>query len=153
IGLFLNTLPVRAVDSSNQAALEADEVDLAKVESGGQIIFVSSGQRAAGFHSIDGDRRTVFQFATSDPRPTMIVKLTESRPIHRVSVVPGSQSRKIDVYLLDELPRDLYDLDKSQPLTSIVDLLVGREASVEFAPRKARYLVLRWTSATTGSLK
>jgi len=149
VGLFLNALPVRAVDSSNQAALEADEVDLAKLQSGGQIVLVSSGQRPAGFHSIDDDRRTVFQFASSDPRPTVIVKLTDSKPIHRVSVVPGSESVKVDVYLLNELPRDPSDLDKVTPLTSIIDLAVGKEASVDFAPHLARYVAFRWTLAST----
>jgi len=116
---------------------------------------ITSGQRAATSHAIDNDRRTVFQFSTSDPRPTVVVKLTESKPIHRVSVVPASESLKVDVYLLDELPRDLSNLDKIKPLTSIVDLVVGREAAVDFAPQKARYVVLRWTLSTTavGPLK
>src|SRR5438067_5051032 len=105
IGLFFNVSPIRATDVSNQAVVDADDVDLAKVQSGGQIVLVSSGQRPARFQAIDDDRRTVFQFSNSDPRPTVIVKLTESKPIHRVSVVPGSESLKVDVYLLDELPR------------------------------------------------
>ena len=149
VGLFLNALPVRAADSSNQAVLEADEVDLAKLQSGGQIVFVSSGQRPAGFHSIDDDRRTVFQFSGSDPRPTVIVKVIDSKPIHRVSVVPGSESKKVDVYLLNELPRNPADLDKENPLTSIVDLVVGKEAAVDFSPQRARYVALRWTLAST----
>ena len=148
VGLFLNALPVRAVDSSNQASLEADEVDLAKLQSGGQIVLVSSGQRPAGFHSIDDDRRTVFQFASSDSHPTVVVKVTDSKPIHRVSVVPGSESVKVDVYLLNELPRDLSDLEKDKPLTSIVDLAVGKEAAVDFPPQRARYVALRWTLAS-----
>ena len=149
VGLFLNTPPVRAVDSSNQATLDADEVDLAKLQSGGQIVLVSSGQRLVWFHSIDDDRRTVFQFADSDPRPTVIVKVTDAKPIHRVSVVPGSASPKVDVYLLNELPRDLSDLDKDKPLTSILDLAVGKEAAVDFSPQRARYVALRWTLAPT----
>ena len=151
VGLFLNALPVRAVDSSNQASLETDEVDLAKLQSGGQIVLVSSGQRPAGFHSIDDDRRTVFQFASSDSHPTVVVKVTDSKPIHRVSVVPGSESVKVDVYLLNELPRDLSDLEKDKPLTSIVDLAVGKEAAVDFPPQRARYVALRWTLAANAS--
>ena len=151
IGLFFNISPVCAADTSNQAVVDADDVDLAKIQSGGQIVLVSSGQRLALSHAIDDDRRTVFQFSTSDPRPTLVVKLTESKPIHRVSVVPGSECRKVDVYLLDELPRDLSDLDKIEPLTSMVDLVVGKEASVDFAPHKARYVALRWTLAGTAS--
>jgi hypothetical protein len=145
IGLSLSTLSIRAADQSNQILLEADDVDLAKVQAGGQIIFVSSGPRRASFQAIDGDRRTVFQFSVSDARPTAIVKLTEAKPVHRVSLVPGSQSRKVDIYLLNELPRNPSELDQTEPLTSIVDLVAGREASAEFAPQRARYLVLRWT--------
>lgn len=145
IGLFFNISAVRAVEASNQALVDADDIDLAKVQSGGRVVLISSGQRPAGFHAIDDNRRTVFQFSNSDPRPTVVVKLTENKPIHRVSVVPGSESLKVDVYLLDELPRDPSDLDKIKPVTSIVDLAVGREASVEFAPQKASYVALRWT--------
>jgi hypothetical protein len=155
IGLFFNVSTIRAADASNQAVDSGDDIDLAKVQSGGQVVFVSSGQRLVISHAIDDDRRTVFQFSTSDPRPTVVVKLTESKPIHRVSVVPGSECRKVDVYLLNELPRDPSDLDRIKPLTSIVDLVVGREAAVDFAPQQARYVALRWTlsPAAVGPLK
>lgn len=156
IGLFFSISPLRAADQVNQPIIvDADDVDVAKVQSGGQIILISSGQRPAGFHAIDDDRRTVFQFSNSDPRPTVIVKLNDTKPVHRVSVVPGSESQKIDVYLLDELPRDVVALNKIQPLASIVDLAVGSEASVDFAPQRARYVALRWTLAAnaTGPLR
>jgi hypothetical protein len=64
-------------------------------------------------------------------------------------VVPGSASSKVDVYLLDELPRNPSELDKSTPLTSIVDLVVGKESAVDFPPQPARYIALRWTPALT----
>ena len=123
-------------------------MDLAKVLAGGKVVFVSSGSRPIGFQAIDDERRTTFQFSNSDPRPTLIVELEKIRPVHRVSVVPGSQSLKVDVYLLTKRPRNLSDLDKIELLTSIVDLVVGREAAVDFAPQRARYVVLRWTLAT-----
>jgi hypothetical protein len=150
IALSLNSLSIYAADRSHDSPIEVDDVDLAKLQSGGQVVFVSSGQRPASFHSIDDDRRTVFQFASSDPRPIVIVKITDSKPIHRVSVVPGSASSKVDVYLLDELPRNPSELDKSTPLTSIVDLVVGKEAAVDFPPQPAHYVALRWTPALTG---
>ena len=34
----------------------------------------------------------------------------------------------------------------TSPPASIVDLAIGREAVVDFAPRKARYVMLRWTA-------
>jgi hypothetical protein len=147
IGLCLNSLPLRADDTLNRVVVEADDVDVAKIQFGGQIAFASSGQRTAVSHAIDDDRRTVFLFSSSDPRPTLIVKLNDSKPIHRVCVVAGSQSEKVDIYLLDKVPNDPSELDKTKPVTSIVDLGVARDAVADFAPRTARYVALRWTLA------
>ena len=136
--------PIRAAETSNRVVVTAEDVDLAKIQSGGQVVFVSSGQRPAVSHAIDDDRRTVFLFSLSDPRPTLIVKVTESKPVHRVSVVVGSEAGKVDVYLLDKVPRDPSDLGKAKSVASIVDLAVAREAVVDFAPQNARYVALRW---------
>jgi hypothetical protein len=136
--------PIRAAETTNRVVVTAEDVDLAKTQSGGQIVYVSSGQRPAVSHAIDDDRRTVFLFSSSDPRPTVIIKLTQSRVLHRVSVVVGSEAGKVDVYLLDEIRGDGSDLDKLKPVGSIVDLGIAREAVVDFAPRNARYVALRW---------
>lgn len=144
VGFSLNGSPIRAAEISSPVIVTADDVDLAKIVSGGQVVFVSSGQRAAASHAIDDDRRTVFLFSISDPRPTLIVKLTESKPVHRVSVVVGSQAGEVNVYLLDEIPRDPSDLDKVKPVASIADFGVAREAMADFAPKSARYIALRW---------
>jgi hypothetical protein len=151
IGLCLNTSRLGAADPSNPGLTEVNEVDLAKAQSGGQIVFVSSGKRLVRFQAIDNNPRTIFQFSTSDPRPTVIVKLAENKPIHRVSVVPGSDSQKVDVYLLDQLPREVSDLDKIEPVASIVGLIVGNEASVDFPPQTAQYVALRWTLPATAA--
>ena len=147
-GLALSTSLAGAADTSNETLADLAETDVAKIQAGGHIAFISSGHRLNDFRAIDDDRRTVFEFSTADPRPTLIVRVTGSKPIHRVSVVPGSEIQKVDVYLLNVSPRDSSELDKIKPLTSIVDLAVGREASAEFAPQPARYLALRWTLAT-----
>jgi hypothetical protein len=136
--------PICAEETSNRVVVTAEDLDLAKIQYGGQVVFVSSGQRAAASHAVDDDRRTVFLFSISDPRPTLIVKLNESKPVHRVSVVVGSQAGEVNVYLLDKIPRDPSDLDKVKPVGSIVDLGVAREAVAEFAPKSARYIALRW---------
>ena len=102
----LNGWPMRAAETTNRVVVTAEDVDLAKTQSGGQIVFVSSGQRPAVSHVIDDDRRTVFLFSISDPRPTLIVKVVESKPVHRVSVVVGSEAGKVDVCLLDEISSD-----------------------------------------------
>jgi hypothetical protein len=140
----LNGWPIRAAETSNRVVVAAEDVDLAKIQSGAQVVFVSSGQRPAVSHAIDDDRRTVFLFSISDPRPTLIVKLTESKPLHRVSVVVGSEAGTVDVYLLNEIPRDSGYLDKVKPVASIVDPGVAREAMVDFAPQSAGYVALRW---------
>jgi hypothetical protein len=148
IALSLNCSTVRATSSSNQVVVEAEDVDLAKLVSGGEVVLVSSGKRLTVSHAIDGDRRTIFQFSDSDPRPTLIIKLTDTMPVHRVSVVVGSETRKVEVYLLGEIPRDLSDLDKLHPVGSIVDPGIAREASLDFAPQNAQFVALRWALAT-----
>jgi hypothetical protein len=144
IGLLFSLSSVRASEKPDQAVDQRDDVDLAKVQTGGKIVLISSGVRGVGFRAIDDDQRTTFRFSSDDPRPTLIVQLIENRPIHRVSTVVGSKSEKIDVYLLNELPRKLSDLDELKPTASIVDPGIAREASVDFAPQNARYVALRW---------
>ena len=56
----------------------------------------------------------------------------------------GSEAGKVDVYLLDQISGDGSDLDKVEPVASIVDLGFAREAVVDFAPQNARYVALRW---------
>jgi hypothetical protein len=148
IGLCLNCLPLRAAETLNRVVVEADDVDLAKVTSGGKVVFASSGLRLASFQAIDDDRRTAFQFSKSDPRPTLIVKFAQ-KEIHRISVIVGSESGKVDIYLLAEVPRDPSDLDRLKPLTSIAVLDIGRETSVDFAPQDAAYVALRWAPSAT----
>ncbi|HZR77892.1 MAG TPA: hypothetical protein VFA58_01715 [Chthoniobacterales bacterium] len=145
IGLLLSLSTLCGSEKANDGADQRDDVDLAKVQAGGKIVLVSSGARGGGFRTIDDDHRTTFRFSTDDPRPTLIVQLVENRPIHRVSAVVGSKSEKIDVYLLNELPRKQSDLDDFKPIASIVDPGIAREASVDFAPQNARYVALRWT--------
>jgi hypothetical protein len=149
-GLLFFGLSLQAADQSSNQPTNSDDdvVDMAKVQSGGQVAFVSSGQKPAVLHAIDDDRRTVFQFSASDPHPTLIIKLNDAQPVRRVSLVPGSEASQVNVYLLDELPHKMDDLDSIKPLTSIVNLVVGREASADFAPQSARYVALRWVLTT-----
>ena len=145
IGLLFNFSTFAAPEKSEQDLARPDEVDLAKVQAGGKIVLISSGVRGAGFRAIDDDHRTTFRFSRDDARPTLIVQLIENRPIHRVSAVVGSESGKIDVYLLNELPRHPTDLDALNSIGSITNVAVAREASLDFAPQNARYVALRWT--------
>jgi hypothetical protein len=143
--LSLNFTSLGASPNPNAETGTGEDVDLAKVQSGAEVVFISSGKHATVSRAIDDDRRTVFEFADSDPRPVLIVKLTNSAPIRRVSLVAGSQTGKVDVYLLNQLPRDPSALDKTNPIGSIVDAAVASEATLNFPPQTARYIVLRWT--------
>src|SRR5438067_13358381 len=145
IGLLFTFSTFGAPEKPGQDLVRADEVDLAKVQAGAKVVLISSGVRGAGFRAIDDDHRTTFRFSSDDARPTLIVQLIENRPIHRVSAVVGSESGKIDVYLLNELPRRPTDLDALNPIGSIINAAVAREASLDFAPQNARYVALRWT--------
>lgn len=149
IGLLVCFSALGANEKSDQDVEQREDVDLAKLQAGGKIVLVSSGARGGGFRAIDDDHRTTFRFSADDPRPTMIVQLVDERPIHRVSTVVGSKSEKIDVYLLNDLPRKPSDLDGLKPTASILDPGVAREASVDFAPQQARYVALRWTLSET----
>jgi hypothetical protein len=148
-GLLSNFSTIRAAEKPDQGVAQSDDVDLAKVHAGGKIMFMSSGPRGGGFRAIDDDHRTTFRFSSDDPQPTLIVQLVETRPVHRVSVVLGSDAAKIDVYLLNELPKKPTELDPLKPVASIIDPIVAREASVDFAPQNARYIALRWTLSGT----
>lgn len=146
LAFVLCSARVQATTNGNQTTTETgDDVDFAKIQAGGKVIFVSSGPRQAAFRAIDDDRRTVFEFSRSDPRPTMIVKLNESKPVHRVSVVVASDTDKIDIYLLNILPSKPSELDKLKPIATISEPGTAHEAAVEIAPQEARYIALRWT--------
>lgn len=149
LALLVSLSSLRANEKQDQGLEQPDDVDVAKVQAGGKIVLISSGARFGGFRAIDDDHRTTFRFSNDDPRPTLIVQLLENRPIHRVSTVVGSKSEKIDVYLLNDLPRKPSDLDELTPIGSIVDPGVAREASLDFAPQNARYVALRWTLSKT----
>jgi hypothetical protein len=149
-GLLSNFSAVRAIENSDQGVDQSDDVDLAKVNAGGKIVLISSGPRVGGFRAIDDDNRTTFRFSSDDSQPTLIVQLVEDRPVHRVSVVLESDAAKVDVYLLDQLPKKPTDLDLLKPVASIINPVVAHEASVDFPPQNARYVALRWTLSGTG---
>jgi len=150
IGLLFSLSPASAAEKGDQDLATADEIDLAKVQAGGKVVLISSGVRSGGFRAIDDNHRTTFRFSSDDPRPTLIIQLIQNRPIHRVTAVVGSESGRIDVYLLNELPRRPSDLDSVISIGSIVNAAVAREASLEFAPQTARYVALRWTLSNRG---
>jgi hypothetical protein len=139
-----------AAVTNGQPADEAVTVDLAKLTLGGRIVYVSSGAKALVTEMIDNDLRTASRFANSDLQPTVIVELARSDQIHRVDAVYTSESVKLDVYLLNELPKNPGDFRALTPIGSIVDVANRGEATLDFAPRSARYVALRWTRQGPG---
>jgi hypothetical protein len=122
------------------------EYDLAKLHARAQIVYVSSGANAFTVRMIDNDLKTGFRFPGHDLRPTIIVELVEHEPIHRVGALFDSeQNATLDVYLINELPKNLRNLDGAQPLICSIDQAHPNEAGIDFAPTTARYVVYRWT--------
>ena len=113
------------------------------------VVHVSSGPIPGARRMIDDDSQTGFQFAASDPHPTVIVELADSERLQRVSALytmkaPG----RLDVYLLDELSKSSIDLAYQTPVASVTDENGAGKAAVNFDPQGARYVALRWTPAS-----
>jgi hypothetical protein len=125
---------------------EAREFDWAKLRAGARIAYVSSGPRTLSDRMIDNDLQTVFPFSESDRSPTVIVELAWNARLHRVSTVFKAEDAKLDIFLLDELPKDAADLRFATPHASVVELPDEHgTVSVDFSVGSARYVALRWT--------
>lgn len=109
------------------------------------VIHVSSGSFTAARRMIDDDPITSFQFAATDPHPTVVVELSDVQRLHRVSALYDMQAGKLDVFAMDTLRADLGNLDGLTPIASTVDVAGEGKAAVDFNPQGARYVVLRWT--------
>ena len=112
-----------------------------------RVVFVSSGLEESARRMIDDDVITAFQFAQTDPHPTVIVELGENEKLHRVSAVYKMEKGRLDVYLMDELGTDPGDLSGAKPVASVADTAADGKAAVDFDPHGARYVALRWTPA------
>lgn len=118
-----------------------------------RIVFVSSGAEKFARRMIDDDAVTSFQFAFTDPHPTVVVELAESERLHRVSTLYKMQAGRLDVFLLQELGTNPGDLSGRTPIASVTDEIGGGKAAVDFDPHGARYVALRWTPAEKNSRK
>ena len=118
-----------------------------------QIVFVSSGAEEFAQRMIDDDAITSFQFAPSDPHPTVIVELAERERLHRISALYKMEAGRLDVFLLEELGTNPGDLSGLTPIASVTDATGGGKAAVDFDPHGARYVALRWTPAEKSSRK
>jgi len=121
------------------------DLDLAKLYAGARVVYVSSGALAFAARMIDGDVRRAFRFSGSDLHPTVVIELAQSQQLHRVSAAYQTRSARLDVYLLNELPKHGGDLRAQKPTASIVDPAGRDQTAVDFAPTSARYFALQWT--------
>lgn len=112
-----------------------------------RIVFISSGSEEYSKRMIDDDVITSFQFASTDPHPTVIVELAEHERLHRVSAVYKMERGRLDVFLLEDLGANPGDLSGKKPVASVTDGEGGGKAALDFDPSGARYVALRWTPA------
>ena len=112
------------------------------------VVYVSSGSLASAGRMIDDDTDTGFHFAASDRQPTVVVELAENEQLHRVSTLYQLKAAgRLDFYLLNDLSQEALHLDNQKPIASVTDEDGQGKAAIDFDPRGARYVALRWTSA------
>lgn len=147
--------PVRAAEADPAVVpgvlVQADtpQYNWAKLHARARIAYVSSGPKLLAVRMIDDDLGTAFRFAGNDTSPVVIVELAESQRLHRVSAVFTAEVVRLDIYLLNERPKDPAGLEYLKPFASIVDPPDPGNATVDFEPTNARYVALRWTRLKT----
>lgn len=125
------------------------QFDWAKVRARARIAYVSSGPKVLGFRMIDNDFGTAFRFDASDTSPVAIVELAQAQLLCRVSAAFTEEVVRLDVYLLNELPKDPADLKYLKPFVSVDDASEPGKAVVDFPPTNARYVALHWIRSRT----
>jgi hypothetical protein len=127
-------------------ATEVREFDWAKSQARSRVVYISSGPRILSTRMIDNDLQTAFSFSESDKSPTVIVELAKSTELHRVSTVFKAEHAELNVYLLNEFPKDPLDLRFAKPdATAVSPPDEHGMASVDVSVSSARYVALRWT--------
>lgn len=110
-----------------------------------RVAYVSSGSSSAALRMIDDDVATSFSFAPRDSHPTVIVALASRQSVHRVSAIYEMREGQVDVYTMDDLGTTPGDLAGATLIASIPDQKGEGKAAIDFDPRGARYIALRWT--------
>src|SRR5947209_1216955 len=116
------TTDATTVTSVTVRGTEIREFDWAKLHAQARIVYISSGPQTLSGRLIDNDLQSVFRFSESDPAPTAIVELAAGVKLHRVSAVFKAEEAKVDVFLLNKLPKDVADLRFAAPDASVVTL-------------------------------
>jgi len=139
---------VRVTNSAATRRLEDMlNFNFANVYAHARIVFISSGMEEYARRMIDDNVVTAFEFAPADPHPTVIVELSDSERLHRVSAVYKMEKGRMDVFLLHDLGTDPGDLNGASPIASTTDTDGDGKSAVDFDPHGARYVALRWTPA------
>jgi hypothetical protein len=124
---------------------EVREFDWAKLQARARIAYTSSGPKTLRSRMIDDDLQTQFQFSESDETPMVVLELSQSAQLHRVSTVFKAEDTRVDVILLNKLPKDVADLRFAKADASVVSLPDERgKVSVNFSVSSARYVAFRW---------
>jgi len=129
---------------------DALTLNFANLYASARVVYVSSGAMSLAGRVIDDDVLTAFRFSASDAHPTVIIELAENERLHRVSAVYKAEAGRVDVYLLTDLNKDPGDLRDVKPIASIADRSGSGKTAVNFDPRGARYVALRWTGDRPG---
>jgi hypothetical protein len=145
---------VTRIHNSNRSPRFEDIVNFnfANLYARARVVYVSSGSTTMTQRMIDDDTATSFHFSPADPHPTVIVELAERERLHRVSALYKMQSGRLDIYVMDELPKDPNHLRYLAPTASVTDPGNGK-AAVDVDPRGARYVALRWTPDHSQAVK
>jgi hypothetical protein len=139
---------VRVTNSAATRRLEDMlNFNFANIYARARIVFISSGSEENAKRMIDDDVITSFQFASSDPHPTVIVELAERERLHRVSAVYKMEKGRLDVFMLEDLGTNPGDLSGAKPIASVTDTDGSGKAALDFDPHGGRYVALRWTPA------
>ena len=124
---------------------ETRDFDWAKLQARASVAYVSSGFKASADKMIDNDLQTSFAFSRSDETPMAIVALAQSARLHRVTAVFKAEDSRVEILLLNELPKDAADLRSAAADASIVARPDERGVMVvDFSVSSARYVALRW---------
>jgi hypothetical protein len=139
---------IQQVNYTGPAAPRDEQVDLdlAKSDAQARVVYVSSGPIALSGNMIDHDVRTVFHFAGSDLHPTVILKLAQNDPLHRVGAVFAPETNTtLHIYLLNNLPKNQPNLTGGRSVAYVVDGNKLANAAVDLAPSDAHYVAFQWT--------
>jgi hypothetical protein len=132
-------------DGDTRLATPSEETanfNWARLSAEAHVAYVSSGWLPLAKRMIDGDATTEFSFSSSDSQPTAIIELSQTARLHRVTALYHTEEGRLEIYLLNKLSGPGTDIIKGKPIATATP--VEGKATVDFDPRGARYVALRW---------